>query len=339
VAVVAGDDVNLRVGPRVDDREVARLARDTVLVVVERAGEWLGVRVPSGFPAAVAAALVDFVGDDDVKVLGERVNLRVRPPKGDLAYPAFRDRPAKGAVLPVISREGEWVWVEAPEEVRAYVHSKFVRELGPLAAERDRVAAAREARAARRDAYAKARREAKAAADEAAVRDETAAVGLALVRLRSAGGSDKAPVVALSDRLESALDAHPRAEDRTKALAKAVLEDLEREIELRVAHHDDVVARLRTGSPPPAAPPAPAPKQDGVVVEGVVRWEAAPGWEGGGAYVLWAADRPTHALRWSGGDLRAHDDGRARRVTGKTLGGRLLGLPTLEVSSVSLLGR
>ena len=38
---------------------------------------------------------------------------------------------------------------------------------------------------------------------------------------------------------------------------------------------------------------------------GTLRWEAAPGWDGGGAFVLWtAAEKPSHALKWSKGDLK-----------------------------------
>ena len=49
-----------------------------------------------------------------MRIVGTNVNLRVKPPQGDRAYPAFRDHPEKGTVLPVIAREADWVWVEAP---------------------------------------------------------------------------------------------------------------------------------------------------------------------------------------------------------------------------------
>ena len=71
---------------------------------------------------------------------------------------------------------------------------------------------------------------------------------------------------------------------------------------------------------------------------GILRWEPAPGWEGGGAFVLWAGDKPVNALRFAGGDLRPFDDGKPVKVKGKALGGRLLGLATVEVDSIERLG-
>jgi hypothetical protein len=335
VGLVTGDAVNLRVGPRIDDAPVGQVPQGTVVLVVERAGDWLGVRLPTGFPAAVAAALTEPAGENLVRVVADQVNLRVRPPAGERAYPAFRDHPRNGSVLSVLEREGDWIWVEAPEEIRAYVHARFVKELGTVAAEVERVEAARRERVRRNEALLAARAKAREAKDEAALREEVSAVGMALVRLRAEGGYETSPVAALSDRLASKVEAHAGALDRTKALAKALLEDLEREIELRIAFHDELLSSARTGTPKPRGPKPPAPTSDAVEATGLVRWEAAPGWEGGGAFVLWAADKPSHALRYAKGDLKAYETGKPVKVRGKATGARLLGLPTIEVESVA----
>jgi hypothetical protein len=334
VVLVSGDQVNLRAGPRQDDAAVTQMAQGTVLVVVERAGEWLGVRMPAGFSGAVSAALTVPVDSEHVRVDADDVNLRRGP---GTEHPAFRDRLARGTVLPVLARDGDWIWVEAPEEVRAYVHSAYVKEAGPLSANLARVEEARAERAAREELRRKAVAQVTSDADDAALRAEIGAVGKALSDLRAGGGYDVTPVAALEDRLHSVVEGKPRATERTKALAAVLVEDLQREQKIRVAFADEILAKKRMGQPPPAAPAAPAPRLDSVEVVGVVRWEPAPGWEGGGAFVLWVEGKPANALRWAAGDLKAHATDRPVRIRGKATGGRLLGLPSLDVTSVEAL--
>jgi hypothetical protein len=338
VGVVTGDGVNLRVGPRLDDVPVTMLEQGTTVVIVERAGEWFGVRVPAGFQAAVAGALTEVVDDDHVRIARTEVNLRLKPPSGDVAYAAFRDRPERGTVLPVIVREGDWVWVEAPEEIRAYVHSKYVRELGPLADHEAEVAKARAIRVARETARQEAKKKAGASKDDEALRAEIGAVGAALAKVRAAGGYDRLPVVQLSDRLSSVSEAHPNASARVKALAKALQDDLEREIELRVAWTDEELARARTGRPAGTASPPPAPKVEAVAIVGVLEWEAAKGADGGGAFVLWDAAKPAHLVRWPGGDLSKWN-GQNVRIHGRSTGARVQGLPLLEVDRIEPAGK
>lgn len=338
VGVVTGDKVNLRVGPRIDDQPITQLEQGTILLIVEKVDEWLGVRVPAGFQAAVAAALTEVVDADHVRITGTNVNLRVRPPQGDRAYPAFRDHPEKGAVLPVIAREADWIWVEAPESIRAFIAARFVKELGPLAEHGARVDEARGIRASREKTRSEDRKKATAVAAEDALAAEVGAVSAALSRLRAEGGYDKLPVVTLADRLSSAMDAHPAATERTKSLAKALSEDLEREIELRVAYSDELLARARTGRPPPDAPPLPAPRADAVEATGLLRFEAAKDADGGGNWVLWEGEKPSKVVRYAKGDLKDLD-GVEVKVTGKAPGTRLLGLPVIEAESVSRVGR
>jgi hypothetical protein len=344
VGYVNGDKVNLRVGPRLDDAPVTQLEQGSAVVIVERSGEWLGVRVPAGFSAAVAARLVEPIDSDHVQITAPGVNLRVRPPTADRAYPAFRDHPALGAILPVVDRDGDWVWVEAPEEIRGYVHAKYVTEVGPLSANLPRVEKAREVRRAREETRAKSRVDARRDADDRALRAEVGAVAQRLLDARAAGGYDTAPIAVLADRLASTIDAHPAAPPRARALADALAQDLDREMQIRVAYADEILARKRTGQPPPDAPAPPAPKDLAVRVTGFLRWEpmpsaagAVPGAPETGAYVLWSGDanaeRPVNVLRWTGGDLKPFLD-KVVVVRGKALGGRLLGLPLVEVDAV-----
>lgn len=334
VGVVTGDGVNLRVGPRQDDVAVQQLAQGAVVVIVERAGEWLGVRVPEGFSGAVAAELTEPVDSEHVRVTGTDVNLR----RGaGLEQPPFRDRLQRGDVLPVLAREGTWLIVEAPESVRAYVHSRYVEEKGPVSGNAERIAEGRKRREAREALRKELSTSSAAEADDGALRAEIGAVGKALADARAAGGYDVAPVGALEDRLEAAVATAKHPSERTKKLADALLADLRRECEIRVAFADEILAKKRAGQTPPERAKDPAEQVPAVDLKGTVRWEAAPGWDGGGAFVLYDGDKPSVALRWSGGDLGKLATGKdapptAVRVRGKQTGARMLGLPVVEVS-------
>lgn len=334
VGVVTGDGVNLRVGPRQDDQAVQQLEQGTVVVIVERAGEWLGVRVPAGFAGAVAAELTEPVDSEHVRVTGTDVNLR----RGaGLEQPPFRDRLQRGDVLPVLAREGTWLIVEAPEEVRAYVHSRYVEEKGAVAENAERVAEGRKRRQAREALRKELATSSAAEADDGALRAEIGAVGKALADARAAGGYDVAPIGALEDRLEAAMATAKGPSERTKKLAEALLADLRRECEIRVAFADEILAKKRAGQAPPERAKDPAEQVPSVDLKGTVRWEAAPGWDGGGAFVLYDGDKPTVALRWSGGDLGKLATGKDApptlvRVRGKQTGARVLGLPIVEVA-------
>lgn len=342
VAVTTGDLVNLRVGPRVDDHPILQLEEGTVVLIVERPGEWLGVRLPAGFQAAISAAYTEPVDAEHVRVTADGVNLRVRPPEGDRAFAVFRDHVDRGTVLPVIVREGDWIWVEAPEEIRAYLNGKYVKEIGPLSSHPAKVDEARSVRAARERMRLQAVKRGSATEADGALREVIGAVGRGLLELRSAGGYDNAPVAALADRLEGAIGANPDAAERTKGLAKVLAEDLEREMQLRTAFADELLAKKRVGSTPPTAPSPPAPRQDGIEGTGFVRWESAPGWEGGGIFVLRSDLGPSgqvlYALRWAAGDLKGFE-GVAVRVRGKTAGGRILGAVTFDVSAIERLAK
>src|SRR5206468_3243004 len=112
----------------------------------------------------------------------------------------------KGAVLAVLARDGDWLLVEAPEAARAYVHARYVDEKGTVAENAERLAAARKRREAREALRAQTAKSTSPEADEKALRDELGAAGTALAGARAAGGYDVAPVAAIEDRLQAALD-------------------------------------------------------------------------------------------------------------------------------------
>ena len=354
LAEITGDQVNARVGPRVDNRPVTRLAQGTIVIVVEEVPGWYGVQVPSGFPAAVSMDYVEPVGRHGVRVLGRKLNLRVHPPEVGKPLPGiFRDHPALGEVLVLIDIEeepadleeserarygGRWAWVMAPPPTRVYVNERFVRKLPPSEAVDARLAAAREARRAEIARLAEVRTA--MAAREAAVRlmETVGRVQQDLVELRRVGGHDKMPIVALANQLDQALTAEAGALPAVRRLAQALRDDLEREIELRVARHDVALAR-ELGRDAPAVGPL-EPKVERVERRGVLKYEPTPGWKEEGVYFLWIDDKPAYALRPASQEatnpleFARFADGKPHRLEGALPGERLFGIPVLEVRAL-----
>jgi hypothetical protein len=336
---VSGTGVNLRVGPRVDNEPVLQLARGTVLVLVERLPGWYGVRVPMGFPVAVSCEHVEKEGTDEVRVKPTRLNVRVLPPEEGRPMPgAFRDPFRADQVLTLIREERGWAWVLAPEELVAYVSQDYVEVLGPLAEHAETLIQARDARAKQVAEFRAARSAAAAANDSLALRASIGEAQQRLERLRQEGGHDKTPVALVREALEKAAGAAPHAPPQDRSLAQLMLEDLEREMDVRESRAEAAVAKARGGTPPQV--PSIAPEEPLVEIEGTLAFEQVPGLAGGGAYVLWQDEKRKRVLRLGTGgplphpDLRARCDGKVWRFRGSSPGERSLGLPVVDVREV-----
>ena len=339
VATVTGTNVNVRVGPRVDGAPVLKLQPGDVVLIVERVPDWFGVRVPKGLPAAVASRYVRKTGPDTVQVRATNLNLRTMPPtpKGTMG-PAYRDHPEDGETLTLIREDGDWTWVIAPETVRAYVHARYVKELGPVAEHTAVVEKARAERAAWIDRLSKNRLSRRIAAASDALCEAIGVVQESLYDLRMRGGYDRAPIAALGNTLDAAREKNPLAPARLRQLAQALRADLASEDAIRAARRDAEVAKARGLSPDPEK--LPAPKVSSATLRGVLRWEAVPRWRNGGAWILWSQDRPTHVVRLTTGmplphpNLKEHADEHPRTVRGSQPGERLFGLPVIDLQSI-----
>lgn len=339
LAVVRASDLNVRVGPRRDNNPVSQLEDGAVVLVVERVGDWAGVRIPAGFPVAVSGTHTERVGEDAVRVTAATLNLRVTPPVPEGPMPgAFRDQVRGGDLLPYIRTEGTWHWVLAPETVRAYVFAKYLEVLGPPAEHAALLARARAERADLVQSMAASRRRLRAMKASLALREAIGAAQQALERARAAGGDDRLVVMHITDGLDRALAAHPEADATAKTLAALLLADLDDERTRRAARREAADARLRGQTPPPEAPLT--PRKDEVEVRGVIRWEAAPRWRAGGAFLLWIDGKPAYVLRLTTGtprplpDLKRSCDGAPRTVRGRQPGERVFGLPAIDVVTI-----
>ena len=160
----------------------------------------------------------------------------------------------------------------------------------------------------------------------------------ALYKFRVTRGIDRTPVVTVINDLEAAIEEGRESPVAVRKLAHALREDLESELEMRMARKDAEVARLR-GLEPPAERSA-APKIAEVSVNGVIKWEPAEGWRNGGEWVLWVDDEPRYVLQLTTGlkhplpNFKANADRGVRTILAKQSGTRVFGLPVLEVRGI-----
>jgi hypothetical protein len=253
---------------------------------------------------------------------------------------AFRDTISRGCPLPHLRDEGEWAWVIAPEEVRAYLHKDYVHLLGPHEEHAEALETARQRRAEEVEALSKARREEEALQAGGRLRGAVGETQAALWRLREEGGIDRTPVVDLANALDGALAEGGAAPPDVRRLARALRQDLENELEIRTARKDAEVARIKGETPPAQAKEAPVvPVTE---VTGRIRWEPAPRWRNGGAFVLWRGEEPMHVLELTTGtplplpDLSAlATSGKDALVKGAQPGRRVFGLPVIEVHTAT----
>lgn len=339
LGVVTGQRVNLRVGPRRDNHAVTQVDEGAVVVVVERAADWLGVRVLGGFPVALSAKYAKPIGDSALRIDATNLNLRVQPPEEGKPLPAaFRDHPTDGEVLAYISEDDGWYWALAPEHVRAYIRKDFVREVGAPAEHPELVARGRRERDERIGALVRSQRRASIQGASGALREAIGAAQQGLYRQRVDDGFDRAPVAELADDLAAAMGEFRMAEAGVQKLAQILHADLEAEIARRLARHDAELARLRGLVTDEV--PALTPRLERVEVRGKIRWEAAPKWRNGGAFILWIDDEPRYVLQLTTGlkgplpDLAGSADGEPRTVVARQPGSRVFGLPALDVLSL-----
>ena len=333
------DLVRLRVGPRVDNAPITELAKGTVVLIVEKAGEWLGVRVPKGFPVVCSAEYCESVDRDHVQVNARRLNLRVHPPEEGKPMPgAFREKATRGTRLPLLRTDEGWHWVVAPEWVRAYVKAEFVEVLGTPSEHAALLKEARSKRSATQRAVIESRQRIAIQKAGLELRETLGKSQDALYRLRAEGGFDRAPLIALADRIDVALQGSALAPARARKLLSALRSDVEAEIEIRLARKDAELARIRNLGSKSVPPLTPAVAS--VTLRGVIRWEAAPKWQNGGAFILWIDEQPRYVLRLTTGgpmpypDLKGNADGKVHVVTGRQPGERVFGLPAIDVMGI-----
>jgi hypothetical protein len=233
--------------------------------------------------------------------------------------------------------------VLAPEELRAYVSVDYVEVLGPLAEHAEAIVKARDARAKEIQRLKDARAAAATAKASLALRSAIGQAQHKLDRLRLERGNDKTPVALVHEELSQAVAGAPHAPPSDGVLAALMLEDLDREMDLREARAEAAQAKIR-GQPAPPMPSI-APEESSVEIEGELKWEAVPGWREGGVFVLWQDQKPKRVLRLAaphqggGGplphpDLKSRCDGKVWRFRGSSPGERTLGLPVVDVKEV-----
>ena len=87
---------------------------------------WLAILVPKNCTVWVHKSMLE-VGQDgkQATLVKDRVNVRARPdPEGDIL-----GQLARSAQVKVVDEDGDWAGIAPPPQLRAWVHSRFVRKV------------------------------------------------------------------------------------------------------------------------------------------------------------------------------------------------------------------
>lgn len=128
------DKVNIRSRPDANSVVMAQVDRDTGLRADRVEFGWYRLLPPEGIFCYVAAEYVEMVGSHSGVVRISEGTLRVRagstvrdinPVNSDVLA-----RLNSGMVLQVLGREGDWLRIAPPAEVRVYISDKYVERIG-----------------------------------------------------------------------------------------------------------------------------------------------------------------------------------------------------------------
>lgn len=116
VTVIA-DRLNIRSGPSTNYEIMGQLERGDVLPVRGVEGDWLSFPLPASMPVWIHK---DFVREGEV--LGDRVNLRAGPSTRHNRVGTV----VRGDQLKIVEEVGDWIKIQPPPSVLAWVHKDFV---------------------------------------------------------------------------------------------------------------------------------------------------------------------------------------------------------------------
>ncbi|GAG19507.1 unnamed protein product, partial [marine sediment metagenome] len=114
---VTGDNVSIRVGPSLRAEIVGQVGKGQTVNVIASDGEWCAITPPPGLIAWVSAAYLQ-----DGIIIGNRVNVRSGP---GISY-ARLIQLNKGDRPEVRKREGDWVDISMPVDVKLWINARYV---------------------------------------------------------------------------------------------------------------------------------------------------------------------------------------------------------------------
>lgn len=133
VGELTGDRVRIRAGGSLNHQILTHVSTGHKVLVREKKGDWLRIRVPSSVSLWISAKYVKVDADGKAgAVTGDRVNVRARKVNGDIMGQVNR-----GDRVIVRGRDGDWLRIAPPEQASAWIFAKYVKNIGPYDALRE----------------------------------------------------------------------------------------------------------------------------------------------------------------------------------------------------------
>ncbi len=121
-AEIKAEIANIRMDSTVGAEIVCSVPRGTPVEVVSQLYEWYRLRLPKQAPSFVNKSLVAPLDNKQVRVLKDRVNIRLQPSE----RAAILGKVDKDTVLYVIADRGDWFEIEPVRNSYGWVHKSLV---------------------------------------------------------------------------------------------------------------------------------------------------------------------------------------------------------------------
>lgn len=116
------DTINVRTDSTVGAPVICTLNRQDPVEVIGELYEWYKIKLPKSAPSYIKKTLVSPIDDKTVKVLKDRVNIRLTPSEQS----PILGKAHKDEVLRIAGSEGEWFKIEPSKNSHGWINKKFV---------------------------------------------------------------------------------------------------------------------------------------------------------------------------------------------------------------------
>jgi len=119
---INADAVNVRTDSTVSSQLICNLNRGDAVKVVGALYDWYKIQLPKVAPAYIKKELVAPVDDKTIRVIKEKVNIRLAATTSSFVL----GKAKKDEILRVVADEGGWFRIEPNSTSYGWVHKKFV---------------------------------------------------------------------------------------------------------------------------------------------------------------------------------------------------------------------
>lgn len=119
---VAKDKVHIRSDSTVMSASLGMLKKGEKVEIIGEKFEWYKIRVPRRFPCYASAEYLELLSKNKGEVTASNLNLRNKPSLEALVIGEVEE----GAILEVLSKQGDWLKVKGHPHVSGWIHNQFL---------------------------------------------------------------------------------------------------------------------------------------------------------------------------------------------------------------------